>query len=338
MDQPLISVIIPIYNMELYLERCLDSVLKNTYHNIEVICVDDGSKDRSLEILRRYEAADPRIVVIAKENGGVSSARNAGLVRIKGEYVSFVDPDDYVHSQFFELMHRAIKNADSGIAICRFQPFECGQDDLASESYLPDSNYTRESSFLQIFESPDLIFYSCCGKLIRTELLHNLQFREDMRYGEDTIFFSQVCEKDRSKKAILLSYSLYFYYQREGSAVKVAGKIESLKRSSAWIQQLKESDRDDIYLYNALKWSFSNRYIYSHIRIDREAVRECNTQLRGLRRRLLKTNIFRMKKKIAYFLLIDYPVLDWLHRVLREPSLIVWEKMESKKRRQERKE
>ena len=108
MDQSLISVIIPIYNMEQYLERCLDSVLNNTYRNLEIICVDDGSTDSSLEILRRWEEKDPRIVVITKENGGVSSARNAGLDRMAGDYVSFVVSDEFVHPQYFEALLFAV--------------------------------------------------------------------------------------------------------------------------------------------------------------------------------------------------------------------------------------
>ena len=115
MKEPLISVIIPIYNMEFYLERCVDSVLNNTYQNLEVICVDDGSTDHSMEILRRYEAADPRIVVIAKENGGVSSARNAGLDRMTGEYVTFIDSDDFVHPQYVELLYRAVQDTGTSI-------------------------------------------------------------------------------------------------------------------------------------------------------------------------------------------------------------------------------
>ena len=101
---PTVSVIIPVYNMESYLERCLDSVLNNTYRNLEVICVDDGSTDGSLQILRRYEQTDKRIVVITKENGGVSSARNTGLDHASGNFVSFVDPDDLLHPQHYELM------------------------------------------------------------------------------------------------------------------------------------------------------------------------------------------------------------------------------------------
>ena len=122
--EALISVIIPIYNMEAYLARCLDSVLNNTYRNLEVLCVDDGSKDASAEILRAYAEKDSRIVPIFKENGGVSSARNAGLDRMTGEYLTFVDPDDYVHPQYVELLYRALQESGTEVAICGIDKVE----------------------------------------------------------------------------------------------------------------------------------------------------------------------------------------------------------------------
>ena len=131
--EPLISVIIPIYNMEKYLGRCLDSILINTYRNLEVICVDDGSKDSSLAILREYAARDSRIIVIAKENGGVSSARNAGLDRMTGECVSFIDPDDLVHPQYFELLLSALEAASAELSICDSRAVEDKDFPLHSE-------------------------------------------------------------------------------------------------------------------------------------------------------------------------------------------------------------
>ena len=94
--EPMISVIIPVYNVEKYLARCIDSVLRQTYHNFEIILVDDGTPDRSGEICDEYAAKDARISVIHKENGGLSSARNAGIEAAKGQWLQFVDSDDYI--------------------------------------------------------------------------------------------------------------------------------------------------------------------------------------------------------------------------------------------------
>ena len=112
--KPLISVIIRIYNVEEYLIECIDSVINQTYSNLEIILVDDGSQDKCGVMCDQYKEKDPRIVVIHKENGGLSSARNAGLDICKGEYISFVDSDDYISPYFIEMMYKGIcfNNAD----------------------------------------------------------------------------------------------------------------------------------------------------------------------------------------------------------------------------------
>ena len=105
MNKPLISIIIPVYNAEKYLKKCLDSVINQTYKNLEIILVDDGSTDKSPEICDKYAEKDSRIIVLHKENGGVSSSRNAGLDIFKGEYLSFVDSDDYVEPDYIEYLY-----------------------------------------------------------------------------------------------------------------------------------------------------------------------------------------------------------------------------------------
>ena len=117
--EDLISVIIPVYNVEKYLPECIESVLKQTHTNLEIILVDDGSPDNSPQICDEYAQKDSRIKVIHKENGGVSSARNEGLKIAKGEWISFIDADDWVEKNFCEiLLNKAVKT-QSDIALCR---------------------------------------------------------------------------------------------------------------------------------------------------------------------------------------------------------------------------
>ena len=103
--QPKISVIIPVYNVEKYLRECLDSIVNQTFKDIEIICVDDGSTDKSLEILREYEQKDKRIIVISQPNKGVSTARNIGMQQATGKYMMFVDSDDYITQNACELIY-----------------------------------------------------------------------------------------------------------------------------------------------------------------------------------------------------------------------------------------
>ncbi len=332
-SEPLISVILPIYNMERYLERCLDSVLNNTYRNLEVICIDDGSKDNSLEILRSYEAADPRIVVIAKENGGVSSARNAGLDRMTGEYVTFVDPDDFVHPQYVELLFRALQDTETNIAICTFQKVEAGSD-FQPEEILYSSDALQILSFAAISREHELRGYSG-GRMIRSKLTEGIRFRKDLQYGEDTIFFAEICEVDKANKAAVLYLPLYYYYQREDSLNRSAGSTEQLTYIQAVVQKLLQQDgRDDLYLDQSIRVSLTSRFRFTYFEPDPKAVHEYSKLLISLLGRVRKTDFYSLKEKMGIHLFILFPLFYRVYRILKDPSVLAWEKMEREKRRQ----
>ena len=116
----LVSIIVPVYNVEKYLERCLDSLINQTLKDIEIILVDDGSTDDSGNICDKYAKKDKRIKVIHKENGGLSDARNIGLSIANGRYLQFVDSDDFIHKQMIEILYNTIINNNADISICDF--------------------------------------------------------------------------------------------------------------------------------------------------------------------------------------------------------------------------
>ena len=327
---PLISVIIPIYNMETYLARCLDSVRNNTYRNLEIICVDDGSKDSSSKILRAYAEKDSRIVPIYKENGGVSSARNAGLDRMTGEYVAFVDPDDFIHPQYVELLYRALRERGAEIAICGF----CSVDEIVSvpmEQLTFDLIELQTYSISQVFRQHDLRSY-CWGKLIRAGLTSGVRFHEDLRYVEDTVFFSEVCETI-SSTLVYLPYRLYFYFQREGSLTKAIRPPQHLQAAKHLAQNLfRTGGRDDIYLGQTIRRCLNTRYMATHIFPDRETAQECGRLLKELRKRLRKTTASEGKEKLVLSAMICFPFLYWLYRSIKEPYMWKWERIERKKR------
>ena len=119
-----ISVIVPIYNVEKYLEKCLDTIINQTFKDIEIICVNDGSVDCSRNILEEYKNKDSRIKIVDKENGGLSSARNAGLKIATGKFISFIDSDDWVSSTFLEKLYKNITSYDTDISICAVHQFD----------------------------------------------------------------------------------------------------------------------------------------------------------------------------------------------------------------------
>ena len=136
MKEELISVIIPVYNVEKYIRYCLDSVINQTYKNLEIIIVDDGTKDSSGEIAEEYAAKDSRIKVIHKENGGLSDARNVGLDVATGRYIAFLDSDDVISLDFYEYLYNMIKEKDYDIAECEF--FRISSDDIENVQKILD--------------------------------------------------------------------------------------------------------------------------------------------------------------------------------------------------------
>ena len=334
--EALISVIIPIYNMEAYLARCLDSVLNNTYRNLEVLCVDDGSTDSSAEILRAYAEKDSRIVPIFKENGGVSSARNAGLDRMTGEYVTFVDPDDYVHPQYVELLYRALKESGTEIAICGFRTV--GPDEAAPSDpiafrpedleRLPVSAVFRDHSYRSY----------CCGKLFHAPLTAGVRFREELRYVEDGVFLAELYESVDPLTTAYAPYPLYEYVQREDSVTKTVKAPLRMQAIRVLSEKLLAPDgRDDIYLDHVLKRGLSSRFLLTHIYPDREAAGECGAILRKCRKRVRETKEYSTKTKIVLLLMISFPGFYWLFRIKREPFVLKWERAERKKRREAKK-
>ena len=171
-----ISVIVPVYNVELFLDACLKSIVSQTYRDLEIILVDDGSTDTSLFICQKYKEIDDRIKIISKENGGLSSARNFGLDFVTGDYVAFIDSDDILHPQFFEYLAANIGEAD--YIFCLFKKFEDGTN---PEMQIDDSKFEIQEisrkemlTNLNTFHYPHSII--ACNKLYKAHIWSNLRF------------------------------------------------------------------------------------------------------------------------------------------------------------------
>lgn len=145
---PEVSVIVPVYNVEQYLCRCIDSILAQTFCDIEVILIDDGSKDTSGSICDRYAKKDSRVTVIHKENEGVSVARNCGLAIAKGKYIMFCDSDDYVETTWVEKLHYVINSNDVSIAICLWNNIQ--NDKCVQRGCLPEGISSVPENFVEI--------------------------------------------------------------------------------------------------------------------------------------------------------------------------------------------
>lgn len=219
---PELSVIVPIYNVENYLSCCIDSILAQTYANFELILINDGSPDRCAEIMEQYAEEDSRIVTIYQENNGVSAARNAGLKIAEGKYVSFIDPDDYIESRFFEELIGLIEEKELDIACCNWcSVSENGEKKEHLVNSIPQ--YMNQKDFVKhLFDTPRTIGGSCWNKVFLKEKIEDF-FDENIAIGEDWLFFVNYCKN--LTKAGYINKALYCFFERPDSATRKDVKV-----------------------------------------------------------------------------------------------------------------
>ena len=211
---PEISIIVPVYKVEAYLDRCVNSILNQTFTDFELILVDDGSPDRCPMMCDEWAKRDDRIQVIHKKNGGLSSARNAGLDIAKGNYIGFVDSDDWIETDMYEYLYKAIIGNDADYASIEMQLTWLENVNLSQPQY-KETVYRQDELFRIFFRvDSDEIHYYAWDKLYRKETIKDIRFWEGMRF-EDIDFNFKVIEK--SKKGVYVNQIKYnYFYNTEG--------------------------------------------------------------------------------------------------------------------------
>lgn len=262
MENPLISVIIPVYNVERYLPRCLNSVICNTYDNLEIICVNDGSTDSSLMILNDFAQRDHRIVVIDQPNGGVTSARNTGVNRAKGEFVSFIDSDDWVHRQYFEILVHAWKQSDGRADVVMCSHVSTNDDVVDTEVDISDVSVNFGS--WELARRNRLFRVYVWAKLYRRGLIGDFRQPCGISLGEDVLY--NLCVLGRKKDVVLASIEsapLYYYYQRAESIVHATnylGMFPAIQWMSSAIADIPTNEGRAFAWEVVLKHALSLRY------------------------------------------------------------------------------
>lgn len=218
-----ITVIVPVYNVEHYLEKCLDSLIDQTYKNLEIIVVNDGSTDNSGTICQEYAQKDDRIVYIEKENGGLSDARNVGLDKMTGSYVTFVDSDDWVESDYVEVLYNKLIESQADVSVGNYYSYN--EDErmdyfhINGDSYY-EKVYDNVSIFENLYESKEMknfALISACGKLYKAKLFDYIRFDRG-KLGEDGYMNQKLYLL--VQKVIYINQGLYAYRQRSGSIIK----------------------------------------------------------------------------------------------------------------------
>lgn len=212
--KPLVSIIVPVYNIERYIKKCLESLCRQSYSNIEIIIVDDGSTDSSGEICDGFAVGDARVKVFHKKNGGLSSARNYGILKAKGEYIALVDGDDFVKKDFIEAMVKKAKEKDADLVICGFN------DIVPKEELL-----SGEDAAARLLTSQDNLEIVAWNKLYKKELFKDIRYPEGKKYEDSLTTYKILAE---AKNVVYMPKSLYCYVSRPGSIMDASKRLERL--------------------------------------------------------------------------------------------------------------
>ncbi|MBX9987786.1 glycosyltransferase [Priestia aryabhattai] len=227
-----ISIIVPIYNVQAYLERCIESLINQTYKNIEIILVNDGSTDNCKNICELYKQRDDRIVVVHKENGGLSSARNAGIEIATGKYIAFVDSDDWVSIHMYKILTNLIEKYQADVAECEY---------LRTDSLLNSvNNDTSNNNVISVKNNVEALFLHfgnskfqqvVWNKIYKRTLFKEIRFPVGKIHEDEFITYKIIYN---AKKLVSISEQLYYYFERTNSIMGEGFSLKTLDRLEAF--------------------------------------------------------------------------------------------------------
>lgn len=270
---PWISIIVPVYNTESYLPECLDSIERQTYENIEVILVDDGSTDSSGRICDQYAEKDARFQVIHTENRGLVSARKTGLACAKGDYIGFVDSDDWIEKTMYESLSGLLQDTQADMVCCgamavlsdkQRKCYNCVKEGVYFSKNLP---YLYSTMIFDEAENGPGIFQSICSKLFKKDLLKRclIPVDNEITYGEDAAVVYSCC---LNAKTIIVINEAYYYYRQNSLSICGKKDIEIFKKVNLFYEYMNEM----LYKYPA-EWGLKQQlkcYMLYFIRIGIE--------------------------------------------------------------------
>ena len=281
-----ISIIVPVYNVESYLRKCINSILNQTIENIEIILVNDGSKDRSGYICDEYKKKDGRIVVIHKENGGLSSARNAGLEIATGELIGFIDSDDWIEPDYYQILQDGIIKYNAEISVMHLMDVtQYEKIEFKTKRKEEWVKFTRVNA-MESFFANDFIGYSACNKLYRSSLFKGIRYPEGMLMEDKATTYKLIY---KTNLVVVNSSRKYHYYLRTGSIMQ--SKFNRKKFDSLEIhkEQIEFVDRYYPEFYGLIR----ARYAYEAFRLLLMMIRSSYSEKADLERclKIIKDNV-----------------------------------------------
>ena len=317
--EPLISVIIPVYNLENELPACLASVQAQTLRDWEAVCVDDGSKDGSLSVLRAFGEADARIRVLHQENAGVSAARNLGLENAAGQFICFLDGDDVLHPQALELLAKGMQSGSFDVVASSYRRIS-DQKEAFPPMQEPACKSISCADFLQM---DPVIVRSACLKLYRRESAKTARFPTEFSHGEDTHYVFQILSTN--VRLGYLDAPLYGYFDRRASASRklfTAANVTAVLAFRDICSRLKTGS--DAFLYGtAMKMLLQEALLLRmHLSNDKQVVKTCRQCGREYLSDWLHCRAIPLRERIVYAALFICPFLYALARIAKDPTML----------------
>lgn len=273
--QDLISVIIPVYQVEEYLKECVDSVLSQTYQNLEIILVEDGSPDRCGEICENYKKAEKRISVIHKENGGLSDARNAGLDKASGEYILLIDSDDWIHPEMVQILYQNLQKAAADISYCSFQEFPDGErPQLFEPKNGKNELYTGTEALGRLYSADhteNVNLTIACAKLYRRSLFEHIRYPAGKLHEDEFVTYQLIY---RAEKVVKTDQPLYYYRKRESSIMGKGFDFRSLDKLEADKERAAFYKKNKVPYFDEAVRDYFNDCIYYYFEIQRQYGRQ----------------------------------------------------------------
>ena len=301
-----LSIIVPIFKVESYLNKCIDSILMQSFTDFELILVDDGSPDNCGRICDEYSKLDKRIKVIHKENGGLSSARNAGISNAKGKYIAFVDGDDFIHQKMYEILYKYAIKHSSDIVVCDY--LDVYEGEIYDLEYcnlkFEEGNFTNIEALNQLYTNKGVQFVLAWNKLYKRHLFEDLRFEEG-KIHEDEFIAHRIIYK--SSRVTYLPIKLYFYLQRKDGIIRAPfniNKLDAINAYKARVDFFKEIKQPE--LQKKAEYSYISLFFLYYFKAKNE-VPNSNQVLRILKKdfiislkSIIKNPYFIKKEKICW--------------------------------------
>lgn len=233
--EALISIIVPVYKVEKYLNKCIQSIVDQTYQNIEIILVDDGSPDACPQICDEWSKRDSRIHVIHKENGGLSSARNAGMSVASGDYIGFIDSDDYIDKEMYSRLYNVIQGEMAELAICSCELISEDGEILNNKPVIKNEVFSGKQALEKIVQENGWYYVTVWNKLYSRKILEGLQFPIG-KIHEDEFIVHHIF--GRCTKIVSIEEKFYKYVQRSGSIMKTPNLLKRLDAIEAFCDRV----------------------------------------------------------------------------------------------------